>query len=171
LIRRGPAAALLLALAGVLSACGMGAEPLTCPPVVTVPEAASLVKFTGTGRDLTDVLFEAQVQAEGVQCRLNKGTLETEIKVNLAALLGPANPERVARLRYFVAIATKAEEVLARAEFDSELAFEGNRTRVATRDELEQRFKLKAGTTSADYRIYVGFALSPEELEYNRENR
>jgi hypothetical protein len=40
-----------------------------------------------------------------------------------------------------------------------------------TRDELRQRFPLNPGTTSADYRIYVGFALSAEELEYNRENR
>jgi hypothetical protein len=69
------------------------------------------------------------------------------------------------------AIATRDEEVIARREFDSELPFEGNRTRVVVRDELEQRFPLKPGTTGADYRIYVGFALSPEELEYNRENR
>jgi hypothetical protein len=155
----------------MLSACASDREPLICPPVVTVPEAATLVKFTGTGRDLTDVLFEAQVQAEGIQCNLDEGTLETEIKVSLAARRGPADEEHLARLRYFVAIATKAEEVIAHREFDSELPFEGNRTRVVIRDELEQRFALKPGTTGADYRIYVGFALSAEELEYNRENR
>jgi hypothetical protein len=155
----------------MLSACGFDAEPLICPPVVTVPEAASLVKFTGAGRDLTDVRFEAHVQAEGIRCNLDEGSLETEIKVSLAALRGPADEEHLARLRYFVAIATRDEEVIARREFDSELPFEGNRTRVVVRDELEQRFPLKPGTTGADYRIYVGFALSPEELEYNRENR
>jgi hypothetical protein len=163
--------AALLVLTGALSACGGGADPLTCPPVVTVPEAASLVKFTGTGRDLTDVLFEAQVQAEGIQCRLDEGVLETEIKVSLAALRGPADEEHLARLRYFVAITTGAQDVIARREFDSELPFEGNRTRIVTRDELRQRFPLNPGTTSADYRIYVGFALSAEELKYNRENR
>lgn len=169
--RRRPTLAALLALTGALSACEMAAAPLICPPVVTVPEAASLVKFTGTGRDLTDVLFEAQVQAEGIQCRLDEGSLEIEIKVSLAARRGPADQEHLARLRYFVAIAVGIQEVIARREFDSELRFEGNRTRVVIRDELEQRFPLKPGTTGADYRIYVGFALSPEELEYNRENR
>jgi hypothetical protein len=152
--------AALLVLTGALSACGGGADPLTCPPVVTVPEAASLVKFTGTGRDLTDVLFEAQVQAEGIQCRLDEGVLETEIQVSLAALRGPADEEHLARLRYFVAITTGAQDVIAR-----------RRTRIVTRDELRQRFPLNPGTTSADYRIYVGFALSAEELKYNRENR
>ena len=168
---RRPTLAALLALTGMLSACGTDADPLICPPVVTVPEAATLVKFTGTGRDLTDVLFEAQIQAEGVRCDLKEGSLATEIKVNLAALRGPADKEHVARVRYFVAIATKTQEVVARREFDSELPFEGNRTRVVIRDELDQRFPLSPGTTGADYRIYVGFALSPEELEYNRENR
>ena len=41
MIRRRPALAALLALAGVLSACGQGAEPLICPPVVTVLDAGA----------------------------------------------------------------------------------------------------------------------------------
>ena len=37
-------------------------------------------------------------------------------------------------------------------------------------DQLEPRIPLKPAETGADYRIYVGISLSPEELRYNREN-
>ena len=51
------------------------------------------------------------------------------------------------------------------------IPFEGNNTRVGVTEEVEPRIPLKRGETGADYRIYVGFSLNPEELQYNLENR
>ena len=60
---------------------------------------------------------------------------------------------------------------MAREEFELEVPFEGNRTRVVAIDEVSPRIPLPPGQTGADYVIYVGIALTPAELRYNLDNR
>ena len=162
----------LAGLAALLAACSLDdGPPPPCPEVVTVDDAARMVKFTGTGRDLTDVLFEARVEGIEIGCVYDDDVVETQLNIELRAARGPADTERLARMRYFVAIATTDQEIVAREEFDTALPFEGNRTRIGKRELVEPRIPLAPDATGADYRVYVGFVLSPEELSYNRENR
>jgi hypothetical protein len=163
------AAALLLGLA----ACSAfdRTPPPPCPAVVQVPDAAELVRFNGQGRDLTDVLFEARIAGLALQCDYDDNVVESEMKVAIQAAHGPADLERQARLTYFVAIATRDRKIMAREEFDLVIPFEGNRTRMTAIEEVSPRIPLRAGESGADYVIYVGLALSPEELHYNQENR
>jgi hypothetical protein len=38
-------------------------------------------------------------------------------------------------------------------------------------DEVVPRIPLKAGENGNNYVIYIGLTITPEELEYNRQNR
>jgi hypothetical protein len=38
-------------------------------------------------------------------------------------------------------------------------------------EELTQKIPLKAGENGDNYLIYIGLSVTPEELQYNRENR
>ena len=145
--------------------------PPPCPQVFPVSEARNLIRFNGHGRDLTDVLFEAQLQDVALVCDTDDGAVEADLRVRIIAIDGPANPNRVARLAYFVAIATRDNRILVREEFDLVVPFEGNRTRVLAVEEVSPRIPLQPGQTGADYIVYVGLALTPAELQYNRENR
>lgn len=172
--RRGPrhglgAVALLLAL-GACSAFDRSPPP-PCPAVAQVPEAAELVRFNGQGRDLTDVLFEARIAGVALECDYDGNVVDSAMKVAIQAAHGPADLERQARITYFVAIATRDRKVLAREEFDLVIPFEGNRTRMTAIEEVSPRIPLGEGESGADYVIYVGLALTPEELRYNQENR
>ncbi len=160
---------LILALAG----CGFGDEgpPPPCPAAFPVAEARELTRFVGQGRDLTDVLFEAQLQDVALVCEYDDTVIEMDMRVRIMAVDGPANGGRKIRLTYFVAIATLDRKIVAREEFDLEVPFEGNRTRVIAVDEVSPRIPLQQGQTGADYLIYVGIALTPAELRYNQENR
>ena len=60
---------------------------------------------------------------------------------------------------------------MAREEFNLDIPFEGNQRRVVAIEELNPRIPLRQGENGAQYRIYVGLKLSPEELQYNRANR
>ncbi len=169
--RRGILGPGLLALS--LTGCGMLEKeiPPPCPRVFPVTEARDLTRFSGQGRDLTDVLFEARLQDVALICEYDDGAVEADLRVRIVAVDGPANPDKVARLAYFVAIATRDNRILVREEFGLEVPFEGNRTRVLAVEEVSPRIPLQPGLTGADYIVYVGLALTPAELQYNRDNR
>ena len=163
-----------LSLMLALASCGFGDEgppPPPCPAAFPVAEARELTRFVGQGRDLTDVLFEAQVQDVALVCAYDDAVIEMDMRVRIMAVNGPANGGRKISLTYFVAIATLDRKIVAREEFDLEVPFEGNRTRVLAIDEVSPRIPLQPGQTGDDYLIYVGIALTPDELRYNQENR
>ena len=82
---------------------------------------------------------------------------------------GPADADREAKFEYFVAITTvQGQRVVAREEFGLIVPFEGNRTQVAVTDEVTPRIPLRATQTGAEYLVYVGFKLTPDEMTYNR---
>jgi len=154
-----------------LGACANRAPPPPCPTVMPVKGADSLVRFNGQGRDLTDVMFEAKLEGADIVCDYNDNVVEAEMRIGIMATHGPADSERKARFKYFVAIATLEKQVLAREEFGLEIPFPGNRTRIVATEEISQRIPLKPGESGADYVVYVGLALTPEELRYNLDNR
>ena len=156
----------------LLAACaGEEAAPLPCPQVVGVTGATNLVRFNENGRDLTDIVFEAQLRNTALICAYDDSVLEADLRVSIEAMRGPANAERLAKFAYFVAIATRDREILAREEFPLEVPFPGNQTRIAAVEESSQRIPLRPDESGNDYVIYVGLALKPSELQYNLENR
>jgi len=173
----GRTAVAVLGLAFVSGCAGSEPPPpQPCPAVIEVTDAAALTRFRGEGRDLTDVVFTAAIGDMQFTCeyRDNDMVIETDLRVVMTIVRGPANLDDKAVFEYFVAIARvdptsgNPESIVARAEFDTGAIFEGNRSRSVVPDELAPRIPLKNGETGADYRIYVGLKLTPEELAYNR---
>ena len=174
---RAPAVRLFLGLAGglgglaLLSACAGEPETRPCPQAVVLKDAARQVKFNGAGRDLTDVLYEAEIRTGQLVCEYDDNELDVDLQVSIIAARGTANTDRLANVRYFVAIAQTDQTVLARESFDIAIPFPGNRTRVSGLEQIGQIIPLPQGQDGGDYRIYVGLELTHEELEYNRANK
>lgn len=154
-----------------LAACASDEAPKPCPEVVLLADASRQVKFEGQGRDLTDVLFEADLEAGRLICTYDDNELDVDLQVRVIASRGPANSDRLANINYFVAVARANQTVLARRSFDIAIPFPGNRTRVSGLEEIGQVITLAPGEDGSDYRIYLGLDLTPEELQFNRANR
>ncbi len=169
--RRGPLGLALLAL--VLSGCGTfdREPPPPCPQAFPLADARMLTRFTGQGHDLTDVIFEARIEDVVLICDYDDGVIEADVRLRVLVVDGPADRERLIDLTYFVAIATRDHRIVAREEFGLSIPFEGNRTRVLAIEEVSPRIPLGPGQSGEDYVVYVGLALTPDELQYNRENR
>jgi hypothetical protein len=169
-LSRAGGAAVLLALAG----CGGDSwfakppPPKPCPQVAQVDDAAELTRYSGSGRDLTDVAFEAQLGGMAGSCAYDDNEIDVELSVQFIASRGPADQTRRADFTYFVAIAKVDQTVLAREEFDSFIEFPGNQTRAGIVEELTQRIPIGPDDRGDSFIIYVGFKLTPEELEFNR---
>ena len=83
----------------------------------------------------------------------------------------PGRPTRLIpgkRIGFDVAIVDKDDKVLAREQFDTGVQFPGNQTRNAIVEELEENIPVKDPLLGNQYRIFVGFVLTPEEIAYNR---
>jgi len=175
--------AAVFSLALLLSACGGGssrggffdrmfsgssAEVLTCPEVTKVGDAAKLTRFVAGGRDLTDVAFEAAVGKIGGNCSHGDGSIDVQLTVEFIASRGPADKTRKAPFNYFVAIVDRDENILAREQFDTGIGFPGNQTRNAITEDLEENIPIQKGQQGNQFRVFIGFVLTPEEVAYNR---
>jgi len=158
-------------LALVAAGCASDEVPPPCPPIVVVKDAARQVRFIGEGRDLTDVVFEARIDGAGVACEYDDNAIEVDMRVRLEAVRGPAAETEAAEVTYFVAVARLDQTILAREEFDSVVPLPGNQTRAAMEEEVSPRIPVDFREDGANYRIYIGLALSEEELRYNKANR
>ena len=158
-----------LALAACGAVFGTGPQRVACPGVAVLHEAQSITQFKpGPGRDLIDVRFEGEIGEVGVSCSYDDGTVDMILDFQLRASRGPAAESRSAEFEYFVAVIERGDHILAKETFASRIDFPANVNRAAVLEELGPRVPIKAGTTSLDYSILIGFQLSPEELEYNR---
>lgn len=175
-----------LGLVLLLGACGTGSKSngggffsrmfsgtsgptVTCPEVTKVGDAVKLTRFVPGGHDLTDVAFEAAVGKIGGNCSEgDNGSVDVALKVEFIASRGPADKTRKALFTYFVAIVDSSENILAREQFDTGVAFPGNQTRNAVTEELEENIPLGKGQQGNQFRVFVGFVLTPDEVAYNR---
>ncbi|MCH7865972.1 MAG: hypothetical protein IIC56_12250 [Proteobacteria bacterium] len=152
---------------------------LKCPDYRILADAANLVKFRqGPGRDLTDVNFESSVVDVKLACtsfvdrETAKGTVEVSVTVHFTAARGPANRDRKARFKYFIRVVGGDGKILYGEDFPLSFGFPGNRTQLRFRGEpVVLEFPVTAKRSTTYFRIFTGFKLSPEELEFNRMKR
>lgn len=169
----------LLALPLLVAACGRdGPEVVkSCPGLVGLPEAMQQTRFTGGGRDLTDVAFTARLQDVRYGClyRDDDTRIETELLVQLLAARGPANRDGRAQVGYFLALGKQRPEgppeILLREGYQATAEFQGNNTSVLISDEVTLNIPLPAGGRGDDYTIFVGLVLDESEVEYNRRQQ
>jgi hypothetical protein len=154
-----------------LGGCGIiaPASPIICPSVAVVSEAVDVTEFpAGGGRDVVDVRFFAEFSDVQWSCGLDGSTLEVDLTIVLSATAGPTSPAQAADLRYFVAVAERGGDLIAKAPFARRVALTADGKAASVGDEIEQRIPLKVGQSGADFEILIGLQLTREQLEYNR---
>jgi hypothetical protein len=166
----------MVSLGGLLAACSGGnpfeEQPVpACPAAYLPKDTASMVMFSGGGRDLTDVIIEAEFTGYIGDCGydMDDGELDVIISPIITAELGPAASNRSVKLEYFVALRDPGGNFIQKSVFDVNMTFADNLNMARIRDEqVTLAVPLSDVWYGPDYEIYLGFQLSPEQLEYNR---
>jgi hypothetical protein len=172
---RRRAAALGLAGVAALAAAGCSkqgpAKP--CPRVAVLTDASHLVRFKpGTGRDLTDIVYEADISVRRGSCEyVKKDTeLDVDMQVEVQAVRAPGASEK-GEFGYFVRTTDRGGRVTGGENFVMTVPFSEDLRRAGGIEEVSLSFPLKTNQLGNEFEIVVGFQLSPDELEYNRRLR
>jgi hypothetical protein len=166
------AAPLLLAACETLSSLDFSPEPEIpppCPRAVVGEGAGRLTRFDGNGKDATNVRFEAEIGELSGTCIYDDTEISVDMQIQILASRGPAATEEGANVNYFVAVTRTDKTILAREAFDVVIELSGNQTRNEIIDEIEQIIPIPEGYSGANLVIVVGFEMTPEELEFNRQ--
>jgi hypothetical protein len=166
-----PGAAVVIIMAAGLSACGPTRPQFApaCPQTGILSDAADITTFRGTGTDLTDMVLDGRITGLSGKCSSpDMDHLQTQISVNMELGRGPAMQGRTADVTYFVSVA-RGDTILDKRDYTLHAAFHnpGSRLRL-TGDQIDIALPIPGKVTGADYRILVGFQLSPSELAFNR---
>lgn len=166
----------------VLGGCsGNDEEPEVrpnCPRVSVLADAARLTRFTtGSGQDLLDIDFQAEVTDLFAGCNVvtneaGETVLVVAIAPQILASRGPANQSQRAAFEYFVSVIENNSTILQKQTFPVAVAFPGNRRRVVYRDDnppVTVDLPWQEPPQSREYEILLGFQLTEADLRYNRE--
>jgi len=166
--------ALSLALLAFVAACSSDdGPPPGCPRTDFVSDLDHVTAFAeGAVGDLTDVRFDARLGGLSAVCNFERDELVMDIAFQVIATRGPANRDNQAEVTYFLAIADETGAVIAKETFSNTLPFKGNLRRVAITDEFAPRIPYPADKLILNqYRVLIGFQLTPEQLAYNRRRQ
>jgi hypothetical protein len=162
------AGAMLAAIA--LGGCSAKEEfPPACPSLALLADAADLSSYSPRGRDLTDLVLDARIVTVPATCqRGERGFVDTLLRVTADLVRGPAAPDGNVNVPVFVAV-TDNGVVLDKQDFRLVGAFPTNvdRMRLSTPD-IVLNLPVTRDKSAAAYKIYIGFILTPEQLELNR---
>ncbi len=168
------------ALAVLVAACGIFEKkeppPGPCPRALILADAATITQFRdGPGRDLLDVSYSGRVSRVYSDCTYEMkkdgtGVMEARVLVAIDAERGPASRNRVAPYRYFVTLSDANHEPITKNVFDLAANFPGNVTRMTlTDDSVQLKVPIGAGQSGRSFTVLVGFQLTEDQLQYNRQ--
>lgn len=130
----------------------------------------------GPGRDITDIVVNARMGEIRLGCltevdnETNSGVLELDVSPIVLAEMGASNTDSKGALPYFVVITDPEKKILYREELTLPVSFEGNRTRlVITAAPTTLELPITPEIRSNYYKVYSGFVLTPEQVEFNRK--
>ena len=165
-----------LALGALLSLAACSGEETTplCPRITVMQDAATLTRFAGSGRDLLDVDYQAQMADYLAGCKYQPGGVTVAVAPVIVVDRGPANRDRKAAIEYFVSVVRGGNEILNMQVFGTSVTFDGNRSRVVVRDDETPIVIDLAGSPGSilnAYDVVIGLQLTADELDYNMRRR
>ena len=164
----------------LLAACAGTAGRLTetrvgeCPRSIILGDADQVMVFSGPGRDLPDLQYEATVMDLSSQCdygrEWGRRYAFTQMRIDFAVELGSAAAPVPVDIPYFVAVVLPESEVILTKEVFTFRADFGPGYRAMTvRENIDQvRIPVEEDDEAGQYELIVGFELTPEQLAFNR---
>jgi hypothetical protein len=144
-----------------------------CPFVKSLYDASRYVEFKDTKEASANVAYSGEIQGISAGCEYKDNE---PIKVTMDILFelgkGPQANAASKTYHYWVAVTDRNREVIARQSFDLPVNFAG-KDRVFMSDSVANIVIPRGSTTTsgANFEILVGFDVTPQMAEFNRQGK
>ncbi len=147
-----------------------------CPQVEIVDDLSSLSDFTNPKKTTKENLI-SRVDLKSAQstCKLGSKSAIVDLKIIFNGTLGSKGRKKNSdrpffSYPFFVAVTTPSGKIMAKEIFAASLTYEPNKNKHTYFENLRQIIPIKSKATANHYKILIGFQLTPDQLEYNREH-
>ena len=146
-----------------------------CPQAEIVGELQSLSEFDSASNPAPSNLIST-IEITNVQksCNYASGAATIDLKMDFVGTLGPrgralSSDRPFFSYPFFVAVTSRDGTILAKEVFAASLTYDpGQNTKIYT-EKLRQIIPIERGESGGDYRVLVGFQLTPDQLAHNRQ--
>ena len=161
----------------MLSACADVAQNLDdkpnvgpCPVAAALYDTGRMVDINGAERH-ENMVFTGAVEGVRGYCRyVGNNPITMEVEVDFAFGKGPKATTSSRTYPVFITVVRRDKSVLAKETFNIEVAFPAGKDIVRHTETIPGIVIPRANDTvsGSNFEVFVGFALTPEQLAYNR---
>ncbi len=146
-----------------------------CPLMGVLYDNSRLVSFAGADQTrYANINFTGEMQGVRGLCRyVDADPITMNMEVDMAFGRGPASTSDRQTYRYWVAVTRRGRAPIEKAYFDVDVRWNRGE-HVVTRTERIDHIvipRANAEISGENFEILVGFELTPEQLQFNRDGR
>lgn len=146
-----------------------------CPLMGVLYDNSRQVSFANADNQrYANIAFTGEVQGVRGLCRyVDSDPITMALEVDMAFGRGPAATAERQTYRYWVAVTRRGRAPIEKAYFDVDVRWRRGEA-VVTRTEQIERIvipRANAEVSGENFEILVGFELTPEQLQFNRDGR
>lgn len=146
-----------------------------CPLMGVLYESSRMVDFAQSDNQrYANIEYTGEMQGITGLCRyVGDDPITMSIDIDMAFGRGPAATSDRQTYRYWVAVVRRGLAPIEKAYFDVDVRWPRDESVVTRRESIEQIVIPRANSevSGENFEILVGFELTPEQLQFNREGR
>jgi hypothetical protein len=139
-----------------------------CPSALIAPNLDSYTVARPNATNPQDIEFGVKLASASASCHAEKGGVRVDTTISFVVIR--TDPEfRAGDFTYFVAIADRAQNIVAKENFALRAAFAPKQDRMRVTDTITEHLPLKDPASAGSYVVLVGLQLSQQQLDSNRQ--
>lgn len=146
-----------------------------CPLMGVLYDTARVVQFNQPGSQrYANITFTGEMQGVRGLCRyVDADPIRMNMEIEMAFGRGPAATSDRQTYRYWVAVTRRGRAPIEKVYFDLDVRFPRGEQVVNVREQIEEIVIPRANQdiSGENFEILVGFELTPEQLQFNRDGR
>lgn len=145
-----------------------------CPYVKVLYDAGRFIEFRDGKESAANVGWTGEIQGVSAGCEYKDAApIKVQVELLFAMGRGPAAVGQSKGYRYWVAVTSRNQSIIAKEYFDLPVIFSASEDRVFVRDTVANITipRASADTSGSNFEVLIGFDVTPQMAAFNRDGK